>query len=145
MLQEKRQEAAAAAAAEAEANKPVDSDEEWLDELEADPELERIRQARITSMKAEQDKRKEHLALGHGEYRCVLVSIAAAVAIVSHAVARCREIVEEDFLKEVTGSKQVVMHFYHVDFPRCKIFDKVGPAPAQLSAPAKLLLTCCWS
>ena len=36
------------------------------------------------------------------------------------------EIVEEEFLKEVTGSKLVVCHFYHNDFARCKIMDEVG-------------------
>lgn len=31
---------------------------------------------------------------------------------------------EEEFLAEVTASKQVVLHFYHKDFERCKIMDK---------------------
>jgi hypothetical protein len=35
------------------------------------------------------------------------------------------EIVEEEFLKEVTGSELVVCHFYHNDFERCKIMDMV--------------------
>lgn len=34
------------------------------------------------------------------------------------------EIVEDEFLTEVTNSKLVVVHFYHRDFERCKIMDK---------------------
>jgi len=33
------------------------------------------------------------------------------------------EIVETEFLPNVTGSKFVVVHFYHKDFERCKIVD----------------------
>ena len=42
-------------------------------------------------------------AQGHGEYR---------------------EIVEEEFLKEVCGSLYVVVHFFHPEFFNCKIVDK---------------------
>jgi thioredoxin-like negative regulator of GroEL len=34
-----------------------------------------------------------------------------------------REIVQDEFLKEVTGSDLVLVHFYHRDFERCKIMD----------------------
>mmetsp|Transcript_144281 Transcript_144281/g.350285 ORF Transcript_144281/g.350285 Transcript_144281/m.350285 type:complete len:265 (-) Transcript_144281:50-844(-) len=93
---------ALAARAEELANAP-DSDDEWLDEMEADPEMERLREARLKQLKDLAAAKKEHLALGHGEYR---------------------EIVEEEFLTEVTKSKQVVLHLYHKEFPRCKIYDK---------------------
>ena len=33
------------------------------------------------------------------------------------------EITEEDFLPTVTKIKFVIVHFYHKDFERCKIFD----------------------
>lgn len=33
------------------------------------------------------------------------------------------EIKEDEFLPYVTGSKYVVVHFYHRDFERCKIID----------------------
>ena len=33
------------------------------------------------------------------------------------------EITEEEFLPTVTKIKFVVVHFYHKDFERCKIFD----------------------
>lgn len=95
--EEEAKEAAAIAAA------APDSDEEWLDELGADPELEKIREARMAQLKATAEKKREVLALGHGEYR---------------------EITEEEFLTEVTSSKQVVVHFYHNEFERCKIMDK---------------------
>lgn len=37
--------------------------------MEADPEMERIREARMKAMKEAAEATKEHLALGHGEYR----------------------------------------------------------------------------
>merc|ERR1711959_51335 len=36
---------------------------------------------------------------------------------------KLEEIVEEEFLKTVTKSKFAVVHFYHREFPRCKIVD----------------------
>ena len=33
------------------------------------------------------------------------------------------EITEEEFLPTVTKIQYVVVHFYHKDFERCKIFD----------------------
>jgi hypothetical protein len=44
----------------------------------------------------------------------------------------CREISQDEFLPEVTGSKRVICHFYHNDFQRCKIMDKVSPRITQL-------------
>ena len=35
-----------------------------------------------------------------------------------------REIVEEEFLPYVTKNDLAIVHFYHKDFERCKIFDK---------------------
>ena len=34
------------------------------------------------------------------------------------------EITEQDFLPKVTKNQQVVCHFYHAEFERCKIVDK---------------------
>ena len=78
-----------------------DSDSDDLDAMMdgADEELERIRANRIRQMKALQAKRK----LGFGEYR---------------------EIVEPEFLKQVTSIKNVVCHFYHDEFESCKVMDK---------------------
>ena len=73
-------------------------------------------------------------AQGHGEYR---------------------EIFEEDFLKEVCGSKYVIVHFFHPEFFQCIVVDKhmkvripllatpcplpIGPAACmQLARPRSL-------
>lgn len=37
---------------------------------------------------------------------------------------RAQEVKESDFLDTVTQTRQVVCHFYHRDFVRCKIVDK---------------------
>lgn len=74
-----------------------------LDELMDDPELEKLHAERIAALKKEAEKREALKREGHGEYR---------------------EITEEDFLGEVTGSEKVICHFYHKEFYRCKIMDK---------------------
>ncbi|XP_058084951.1 thioredoxin domain-containing protein PLP3A-like [Magnolia sinica] len=74
-----------------------------LDELMDDPELEKLHADRIAALKKEAEKRQALKRQGHGEYR---------------------EISEGEFLGEVTGSEQVVCHFYHREFYRCKIVDK---------------------
>jgi len=80
-----------------------DSDAEFLDGLDDDPELLRIREARLAQMKAEHAQKNENLSKGHGQYR---------------------EIVQDEFLPEVTGSKSVICHFYHKHFEKCKVMDK---------------------
>jgi thiol-disulfide isomerase/thioredoxin len=104
----------------------LDSDDEaMLDELDEDPELERslpmmhwvtlglayiffflvscrIRAARLKQLKKEYEEKQTLMAKGHGEYR---------------------EITQDEFLKEVTSSPLVAVHFYHRDFERCKIMD----------------------
>eukprot|EP00953_Heterococcus_sp_UTEX-ZZ885_P031739 16618-Heterococcus_DN1.PRE.2 len=77
----------------------LDSDDEYLDGLDDDPDLEKIRQARMSQLKQTHEARAENLAKGHGQYR---------------------EIAQDEFLPEVTGSSRVVAHFYHNDFQRCK-------------------------
>ncbi|KAL6543956.1 Thioredoxin domain-containing protein plp3b [Orobanche gracilis] len=74
-----------------------------LDELMDDPELEKLHADRIASLKKEAEKRQKLERQGHGEYR---------------------EITEADFLSEVTNSENVICHFYHREFYRCKIMDK---------------------
>jgi len=68
-----------------------------------DPIMASIQEKRLAEMKARVAAERVLQAQGHGEYR---------------------EIVEEDFLKEVCGSENVVVHFYHTEFIRCKIVDK---------------------
>lgn len=54
-------------------------------------------------MKSQHKMEQEFKTKGHGKYN---------------------EIFEDQFIKEVTGSKFVVCHFFHKDFERCKIIDK---------------------
>ncbi|KAL6579317.1 Thioredoxin domain-containing protein plp3a [Orobanche minor] len=70
-----------------------------VDELMDDPELEKLHADRIASLKKETEKRQKLKKQGHGEYR---------------------EITEADFLSEVTSSENVICHFYHREFYRCK-------------------------
>lgn len=85
------------------AEEEEDSDEEYLRDLDADPELAKIRAARMNDIKAHYQERAEALKKGHGELT---------------------EIVQDDFLPRITASKRCVVHFYHNDFHRCKIMDK---------------------
>ena len=77
--------------------------EEEVDDFDDDPVLRELETRRRDALKARFSKEKEFHAQGHGEYR---------------------EIVEEEFLKEVCGSEHVVVHFYHQEFIRCKVMDK---------------------
>jgi len=81
-----------------------DSDAEFLDELEdsKDPDLMKLREQRIAQMKVEHELMLENKRKGHGELT---------------------EIVQDEFLPSVMGSKRTVCHFYHKDFERCKIMD----------------------
>merc|ERR1711939_339759 len=93
-----------------------DSDDSDADEDDFlnDPELERIRLARIAKLKKLQEQRKR----GFGEYR---------------------EIIESEFLKEVTSLKHVVCHFYHDEFQRCKIVDEKLRVIAQAHREVKFI------
>eukprot|EP01052_Picozoa_sp_SAG31_P022557 SAG31_NODE_1799_length_7241_cov_11.407029_2_plen_238_part_00 len=73
--------------------------EDW--EMDDDDDLEALRMKRLEEMKRRAKELAEMKNKGHGEYT---------------------EIVQDDFLKEVTGSKHVVCHFYHRDFESCKVF-----------------------
>eukprot|EP00968_Pinguiococcus_pyrenoidosus_P012497 scaffold1097_cov246-Pinguiococcus_pyrenoidosus.AAC.14 len=81
-----------------------DSDDELLRELEeeGDAELAKIRERRLKQMKQARDQRLENLAKGHGTYR---------------------EVVQDEFLPEVTGSFRVLCHFYHREFQKCAVLD----------------------
>ncbi len=61
-----------------------------------------LRAVRLAQLKKQFEQKQELLAKGHGEYR---------------------EIVQDEFLKQVTTSALVLVHFYHNDFERCKILD----------------------
>lgn len=76
-----------------------EDDEEAMDE---DAELRNVRERRLRQIKLDQIEKLENLGKGHGQYR---------------------EIVQDEFLGEVTSSKTVICHFYHDEFSRCKIMD----------------------
>lgn len=44
--------------------------------------------------------------------------------MVSSGHGEYRQIAEDEFLPEVTGSRLVMCHFFHDDFERCRILDK---------------------
>ena len=68
-----------------------------------DSDIELLRQRRLEEMKASRKELQENISVrGHGEYT---------------------EIAQDEFLPKVTASKQVICHFYHKDFQRCKIID----------------------
>eukprot|EP00850_Spirogloea_muscicola_P020638 SM000222S06979 [mRNA] locus=s222:118508:120854:+ [translate_table: standard] len=87
----------------AEQARPPSHDEVDLGDLLDDPELEKLHAERLAALKRETEKRQAMQRKGHGEYR---------------------EVLEGDFLEEVTGSESVVCHFYHQGFLRCKVMDK---------------------
>lgn len=85
----------------------VDNEEDeydsWLDnDGDDDVEFQAIRDRRIQELRAKQMKQAENIAKGHGQYR---------------------QIAQDDFLPECTSSQHVVIHFFHIEFERCKIMD----------------------
>ena len=73
------------------------------DDMEEDAEYRKYREKRMAEIKAFKQEAVENKAKGHGEYR---------------------EIDETEFLPTVTKARNVVCHFYHRDFERCKIIDE---------------------
>lgn len=105
-LQATAKEEAAKQAAEWEAMQKkadVEDEEDDDDEFDDDVVIAQIQQKRIDELRRKHEIEKEFHAQGHGQYR---------------------EIVEEEFLKEVCGSKHVALHFYHHEFIRCKVMDQ---------------------
>lgn len=89
------------------AREKVDGDEDEDEEDgdgdgDEDHDLRIIREQRLRQIKKQQNQKLENLAKGHGQFR---------------------EILQDEFLKEVTGSFIVICHFYHRDFPRCEIMN----------------------
>jgi len=105
-LQETAKEEATRVRAEWEASQKkaqVDDDDFDDDDFLNDKELLDMQAKRLADMQKKHMLENQFHAAGHGEYR---------------------EIVEEEFLKEVCGSQWVVVHFYSPEFFRCKIVDK---------------------
>jgi len=121
----KAEEQAVAAAREEEivqqlhkANLLSDEEDDVEDENGLDAELKVIREKRMAQLKAQHQEKAENLSKGHGQYR---------------------EISQDEFLPEVTGSRHVLVHFYHKDFMRCKIMDKHLAILAPAHVEAKFL------
>jgi thiol-disulfide isomerase/thioredoxin len=74
-----------------------------LEDLRGDTDLEKLHRDRLAELQREVEKRQVKQRRGHGEYQ---------------------EVKEADFLDTVTQTQQVVCHFWHSDFMRCKIMDK---------------------
>ncbi|KAJ2890939.1 hypothetical protein IWW38_003857, partial [Coemansia aciculifera] len=80
------------------------SDDELLAELENDPELEKLREARLDQLKREMNRARDLRGRGHGEYA---------------------EIHKEEEMVKLMGSEaRAVVHFTHPQFARCKILDQ---------------------
>lgn len=75
-----------------------ESDEDLLN----DPELDRLYQNRVHSMKETWKKEQKMQQIGHGSLR---------------------RVEEQQFLEEVMSSQYVVCSFFHRDFERCAIMD----------------------
>ena len=84
-----------------------EDDDDLLDDLAGGDGEQRLlaamREKRLAELKAVTGKQQSWLALGHGAYT---------------------ELVQDDFLKAVTGSKYVVCHFSHASFATCRVVDK---------------------
>ncbi|KAJ2390116.1 hypothetical protein GGI05_003303 [Coemansia sp. RSA 2603] len=80
------------------------SDDELLAELENDPELEKLREARLDQMKREMNHVRSLRLSGHGEYQDIQK--------------------EEEMVKIIGSAAKAVVHFTHPQFARCKILDK---------------------
>ncbi|KAJ2747418.1 hypothetical protein GGI20_000557 [Coemansia sp. BCRC 34301] len=80
------------------------SDDELLAELENDPELEKLREARLDQLKREMNRARDLRDRGHGEYTEI------------HK--------EEEMVKLIGSEARAVVHFTHPQFARCKILDR---------------------
>lgn len=80
-----------------------DEDDDFGDGGDEGGAVAQWKAARLAELKQKANKTNEFLGLGHGSYT---------------------EIVQDDFLKEVTKSKYVVCHFYHPEYERCKLIDR---------------------
>lgn len=80
----------------------VDAEMHRLENL-GETDLDAIRKERILAMKRRQQKSKEWMARGHGEYRELPT--------------------EKEFFEETKGEERVICHFYRENWP-CKVMDK---------------------
>lgn len=71
-------------------------------EDEEDYELRRIKEARLRQLKSAHNQKLENIGKGHGQFR---------------------DIVQDEFIAQVTSSNVVICLFYHKDFQKCTIMD----------------------
>lgn len=91
-------------------NKSNDFDEDEDDEDnnktdngdDDDYELRQIKEARLRQIRSQHKQKLENLGKGHGQYR---------------------EITQDEFIQEITGSMNVICHFFHRDFQKCEIMN----------------------
>lgn len=83
-------------------NRILNDDDEDNGREGEDNDLRKLRENRLKMLKKQQNEKIENLSKGHGQYR---------------------EVVQDQFLAEVTSSDRVICHFYHRDFNRCVIMD----------------------
>lgn len=91
------------AAKKAAAQMPDDPEDRDIPDDEGDEEdsdLRDLRERRRRQLLSQNKKKAENIGRGHGQYR---------------------EIVQDEFLSEVTNSDKVICHFFHRDFERCKV------------------------
>ena len=79
-----------------------------------DDDIERLRQRRIDELRRQQERTREWVANGHGEYRELDN--------------------EKDFFREIKGEERVVCHFYRESWP-CKV--RAGPGRRMCSSLAR--------
>lgn len=77
----------------------IDNELHKLDNLQ-DDDIEGLRQRRIAEMRKQQEKTREWVQKGHGEYRDLQD--------------------EREFFKEIKGEERMVVHFYRNSFP-CQV------------------------
>ena len=99
-------------------NGESDSDDDGVAFIGEDVALKAIREKRRQALMAKITKKKEELAKGHSDYR---------------------EITQDAFLNEVTGSDKVMVLFFHKDFEKCQIMDKHLQALCPVHSEIKML------
>ena len=67
-----------------------------------DYELRQIKEARLRQIRSQHKQKLENIGKGHGQYR---------------------EITQDEFIQEITGSMSVICHFFHRDFQKCEIMN----------------------
>lgn len=100
----------------------LDTELAKLDNLE-DDDLEKIRQQRIKDLKQQQEKTREWIAKGHGEYTLLLD--------------------EKEFFKAMKGEDRMICHFFRDNWP-CKVGSCSWNAAAELELPAASVASAPW-